>query len=378
MLYKILKLVPLPYFSSKKDAADDLIDIASLGFVDELFSALPLVVAILNDKRQIIYTNSNSHDHLMVDDLKLFLGKKPGNLLSCSHASNSTGGCGSTKNCRYCGVVNTIEKCMSTRSKVIGECSISSNNNGKEQSHDFEVPATPLSFGEKSYTILSLKDISSDKRRRILERIFFHDILNTAGNLSGIIDIIDKQGFDNKTQELFGIISGLSKEIIDEIMSQKVLLMAESGELRLNERDISVSDLLTDIKNEYSLFQDKKREINILPMQEDFELYTDRVLLGRILKNMIRNAVEASKQADVISISATRNGVHLRFTVHNSTYIPEETQIQIFKRSFSTKGQDRGIGTYSMKLLGEKYLNGKVAFSSSENEGTSFFFDHPL
>jgi sensor histidine kinase regulating citrate/malate metabolism len=52
--------------------------------------------------------------------------------------------------------------------------------------------------------------------------------------------------------------------------------------------------------------------------------------------------------------------------------------MQLFKRSFSTKGLDRGLGTYSMKILGERYLKGKVYFTTSEEDGTSFFFDLPL
>jgi signal transduction histidine kinase len=53
--------------------------------------------------------------------------------------------------------------------------------------------------------------------------------------------------------------------------------------------------------------------------------------------------------------------------------MPEEIQLQVFQRSFSTKASSgRGIGTYSMKLLGEHYLGGKVAFTSREPEGTEF------
>jgi sensor histidine kinase regulating citrate/malate metabolism len=47
----------------------------------------------------------------------------------------------------------------------------------------------------------------------------------------------------------------------------------------------------------------------------------------------------------------------------------------LFRRSFSTKGRGRGIGTYSMKLLGEKYLKGRVWFTSSPNAGTTFFIE---
>jgi len=55
--------------------------------------------------------------------------------------------------------------------------------------------------------------------------------------------------------------------------------------------------------------------------------------------------------------------------------MPAEIQMQIFQRSFSTKGSDRGIGTYSIKLLAENYLKGKVDFSSNESEGTIFWVD---
>jgi sensor histidine kinase regulating citrate/malate metabolism len=47
----------------------------------------------------------------------------------------------------------------------------------------------------------------------------------------------------------------------------------------------------------------------------------------------------------------------------------------MFKRSFTTKGIGRGLGTYSMKLLGEKYLKGKVGFESSKQNGTTFYIE---
>ena len=58
--------------------------------------------------------------------------------------------------------------------------------------------------------------------------------------------------------------------------------------------------------------------------------------------------------------------------------MPDEVQLQLFQRSFSTKGQTgRGIGTYSMKLLGERYLGGRVEFISRHPEGTTFTLSLP-
>jgi signal transduction histidine kinase len=52
--------------------------------------------------------------------------------------------------------------------------------------------------------------------------------------------------------------------------------------------------------------------------------------------------------------------------------MPADVQLQMFHRSFSTKGKGRGTGTYSVKLLTEKYLQGRVAFTSTPASGTTF------
>ncbi len=65
--------------------------------------------------------------------------------------------------------------------------------------------------------------------------------------------------------------------------------------------------------------------------------------------------------------------------VHNPGEMAEEVKLQLFKRSFSTKSSaGRGIGTYSMKLFGERYLGGKVTFRSSAEGGTAFSFSLPM
>ncbi|MCA1759692.1 MAG: GHKL domain-containing protein, partial [Bacteroidales bacterium] len=91
----------------------------------------------------------------------------------------------------------------------------------------------------------------------------------------------------------------------------------------------------------------------------------------------VKNALEASPLKATVTLSFHENKDSIQFFVHNSTWIEREVQLQLFKRSFSTKGAGRGIGTYSMKLLGEKYLKGKVWFQSSPEKGTTFFIAVP-
>ncbi|MHB8902919.1 MAG: ATP-binding protein [Thermoguttaceae bacterium] len=99
----------------------------------------------------------------------------------------------------------------------------------------------------------------------------------------------------------------------------------------------------------------------------------DPRLLARVHGNMIKNAVEATPEGERVTIGCEDRGRHVAFVVSNPTVMPEKVSLQIFQRSFSTKGEaGRGIGTYSIKLLGETYLGGRVSFTSRDPEGTTF------
>lgn len=58
--------------------------------------------------------------------------------------------------------------------------------------------------------------------------------------------------------------------------------------------------------------------------------------------------------------------------------IPEGVAQRIFQRSFTTRDEPgHGLGTYSMRLLTERYLDGQVLFESTAEQGTTFFLVLP-
>ena len=92
---------------------------------------------------------------------------------------------------------------------------------------------------------------------------------------------------------------------------------------------------------------------------------------------MVKNALEAMGEDGPVALTAVGHESNVIFSVNNPGTIPRRVQPSVFKRSFSTKGDDRGLGTYSMRLLGEHYLGGEVWFSSSKKLGTTFFISLP-
>ena len=101
---------------------------------------------------------------------------------------------------------------------------------------------------------------------------------------------------------------------------------------------------------------------------------SDRTIVLRVLCNMLKNAFEATPKSEAISMGCHKaeSPWAVEFKVGNKGVIPKEVQAKIFKSSFSTKGKGRGIGTYSIKLLGEDCLHGKVSFVSNKEDDTVF------
>jgi signal transduction histidine kinase len=255
----------------------------------------------------------------------------------------------------------------------VEECRITVAEEEGLRSLDYRVFAVPLTIDGRAYTILTLMDISDEKRRRILERIFFHDVLNTAGGLRSIAEIF-RFVSEAEQGELIANLESLSNQLIEEIEAQRDLLAAEHHELPVSESAISATDILEHIVALYRYNRIAEgREFRCVNVNPDAVVVTDATLLARALGNLTKNALEATTDGDVVTLSCglSEDG-GIVFSVHNPGVIPEPARLQMFQRSFSTKGPGRGLGTYSARLLVERYLEGRVRFTSTTENGTRF------
>jgi len=356
-----------------KEVGQDYAALASIELLRSLLAVLPYAVVILNNERQAVFANDALLQSVGVKSVNGLLGERPGDFLHCIHRSRHDGGCGTSEQCRYCGTVNAILDSRREGKSVTRECRISSVAEGKPVSLDLEVTASPFSAHGHTYTLLTVQDKSSEVRRRILERVFFHDVINTAGGIVGLAEILAESAQSTETRQLSRDLLHASSDLIQEISAQKELMAAENGELEL-QYGTAGSLALVDESVGYYRYHDVARgcELEVAADSEDVPMITDSRLVKRVLGNMIKNALEASPRGSTVTVGSRRDGDHVLFHVHNQTHMERNVQMQVFQRSFSTRARDRGLGTYSMKLLTERYLGGTVSFTSSPDDGTVF------
>lgn len=340
-----------------------------------LMNVVPNVVLILNEERQVVYANNRLAQLLGLDGWEMAVGKRPGELFQCIHSDELSGGCGTTEFCKVCGVVNAILD-SEKGSQIVRECRILTK---KKDALDLRVWATPFLKDEQPFTIFSMMDVSDEKRRYALERVFFHDVLNTAGGIYGLTDLLLEEKDPDEASEVVQILKDASERLMEEIQNQRQLTAAERGDLALS---FSMISTLSSIKETIGMISGHEvvgdRIISVDAAAEDVQVKSDPVLLRRVLINMVKNALEATRNGGVVLISCKKGPDSVVLSVHNDATMSRDVQLQLFQRSFSTKGYGRGIGTYSMKLLGEKYLKGSVWFKSEEGEGTTMFLELPL
>lgn len=339
-----------------------------------MLEAMPGPAFVLNLRRQIVAVNRMLSETLGLANPEDVLGMRPGEAVHCTHATERPNGCGTAGSCAQCGAVLAVLECITTRRRTVRECRIVTSGEADGGALDLRVHASYLSCGSEDYVVVGLQDIRDQKRREVLERTFFRDLLGAARDVHVIAEGLlrpDPVGVSAPDRrEALEHLSGL---VVEQIESQRALLAAEGGELRVEPANVDLAVLLSETVSALR-HQDVSADRTIrFESVRRCPLETDPVLFRRALGSLLRNALEATPPGGTVDLTCEYEQEVATISVHNDGVIHDDVQKQIFQRSFTTHGEDgRGIGTYSARLLVEHYLKGKLAFMSEPRVGTLF------
>jgi signal transduction histidine kinase len=322
-------------------------------------------VLVLNDSRQIVYCNAAAAALTGDASRQRVYGLRPGEALDCRE-SHCPGGCGTNHACEFCGAARAIAHAVAGVGEI-SECRIVQAGTGGAL--DLRVSCSPLVLDGQGYVMVNLIDIADEKRRRALERVFFHDVRNVLGSLLGYLQLSvgDAPQSEYEAKALSAAIG-----LADEIGGFEELLRAEAGELAVQMQPLSLAEVCREVADLLRGHEVAHRRLIVLADTADVAFHCDLRMLRRVLINLTKNALEASPEGGEVMLAWGVCDAEAFVRVHNQGFMPREVQLQLFKRSFSTKGPGRGLGTYSVRLFAETYLGGRVTVSSSPEEGTTF------
>ncbi len=339
-----------------------------------VLNGIPMPILILNNKRQIVFGNKSFLDLMGVSEMTPILGTRFGELIRCPSSLIGPDGCGTSQSCLSCNALKSILNCIENG---LGSEEVTMRNSILEMMH-LKINSEMINFGGSEFILFSIQDISSEKKKLLLERIFYHDILNSAHNISSMAELIGSEDIQEIKEEYLGMLMKSTFDLIDEISTQRLLANSNLNEYISQPAKINSFIFYKELKTEFESLSDKSLIISLDMRSENFSFTADRVLIRRVIINMIKNAIEAENHQGKITIGMmTLKEKGAMLWVHNQSFMSDEVQLQIFNRSFSTKSPDRGLGTYSMKLLTEKFMKGKISFTSSPLNGTTFIIEIP-
>jgi signal transduction histidine kinase len=331
-------------------------------------------VGVLNRNRQFVFLNDVYF--AASGSVPELLGKRPGEIFGCVHSNDHQAGCGAGPACRFCDAVGAVTEALLTKNRVNREGRILISRDGKDNSLDIFIHAVPVEVENEEFIILHIRDISSKKRMEILERTFYHDILNSMTTISSIVQLSTIESPDIPHADR--LLCRSLRDAIEQIQYQRLLKDVEEGrsvpEMQRIELYEELEPLIESVNNEIFL---NGRLLEVQPGERGSYIEGYPVILRRIVLNMLKNAAEASNPGETIGLQIGCSDTDVFIRVSNPQLMSSRIQAGIFQHSFSTKGQGRGIGTYSMKMLSQRLLNGDVSFTSKDGKGTVFQLQIP-
>ncbi len=327
---------------------------------------------------------------------------KVGNLLMCRNGEDA-GLCGTHDLCAICPVRVAILKSFHTHksfSDLEAEMTLYLEpQHTSEKSCSFSISGRYLKIGGKFRLLLTVHDISAQKRiRQELEearqraeesdRMKSQFLANTSHELrtplNAIVGFSELLASSETTPEeraaYMQIIRDNNKMLIQLVNDTLDLSKIEAGTLEYQIADTELNSTMHEL---YEVF--RQRIAIGTPVELIFErkydsctIRTDHHRLTQVLSNLLSNAIKFTKSGSIrFGYEKQANGV-LFYTIDTGLGMSEEQQASIFKRfsKLDTFKQGVGIGLAISKSIVET-LGGYIGVESQPNKGSRFWFILP-
>ncbi|MDK8462219.1 hybrid sensor histidine kinase/response regulator [Marinobacter sp. SS13-12] len=243
-------------------------------------------------------------------------------------------------------------------------------------------PADPMVLQARVATHIEIRHAKEDLRNHIdtllenarlredVERMTRHDIKSPLSAIISTADALLQNG--PWAKHVAGALETMRDAGFDDLnMVNRTLDLykMERGAYRFEPTSVDLVKLAKRVIREMRSEADQKQvRIALRPGSKCLCLGEESLCLS-LLRNLLKNAVEASPPGDIVYIMLNKKA-KINLMIHNKGTVPDNLRDTFFdKYTTANKAQGTGLGTYSAKLMTE-VQGGKIRFMSNYKRGT--------
>lgn len=218
----------------------------------------------------------------------------------------------------------------------------------KSQAKEIEYYNKQKEFDQMMSYVDALETINNDNRK------FKHDYMNVVYSIYGYIE----EGNIDKLNTYF-----------EEHLLPKSISEFESFNEVTPLTNLKVTELKGLLTTKMLLAKSKKIDFKVEVLESIDELNMDIVDLCRLLGILVDNAIEEVEQMvkGNVQVAFIKNSMSKSIIVKNTCQKEIENINQLFKKGYSSKGENRGLGLTIVKEIVDK--NRRITLNTSFSEG---------
>jgi len=222
------------------------------------------------------------------------------------------------------------------------------------------------------------EDVKRQERQAMFGRVaagLVHDLSHPIQNIGNSLRLLDREDLDTESRDLF------RRTIEREIATLKRFMedlrhLVKPKPIERFPMDVtaSVADIVDAMRGE--------AERNGLTLEASYaegplQINGDRFALGRVYRNLITNAMQATEPGGRVTVTTARAGDWVEVRVSDTgSGIPPERLSAIFDDFVTTKRRGLGLGLAISKRIVEQ-LDGTIVVESEVGRGTAFTLRFP-
>ena len=252
--------------------------------------------------------------------------------------------------------------------------------------HGVKIDITEKKIAEQELIKAKENAEASDRLKTAFMNNVSHEIRTPLNGILGFSQILADPEFPVEEKETYyRMLNDSTDRLLNTLTNFMDIALLTSGNQKIYKKEIVLADLMEDVIGKFRDACQAKQLTLILKkskLSDDYKITTDGEILGKIIYQLIDNAVKFTSHGHITVGFEKKDNEYLFFVKDSGIGISEENTKQIFDNfqqednADTRQYQGTGIGLSIAKGLTE-LLGGKLWLDSKKGKGSTFYFSIP-